>query len=245
MGKDVEWVKLQTDMFDNKKIKYIRTLPEGNNIVLIWVMLLTMAGRCNSGGLVFLTENIPYTTKILADELKFEESIVVMAIGVLEQLEMITTDGNRLLISGWEEYQNVDGLEKIREQTRLRNIEYRKRKRELLEGDVSVTSRVTQSSISISNSNSLSDSSSLSTSSNSKTNKFIKPTIEDIKEYCISRNNNVDAERFIDYYESNGWKVGKNPMKDWKAAVRTWERSNYGSTGKKSGGGSISLEDIL
>ena len=89
---DVEWIKITTDMFDNRKIKYLRTLPEGNNIVLIWVMLLTMAGRCNSGGMIFLTENIPYTTKILADELGFDENIVKVAIAALEKLNMVTTN---------------------------------------------------------------------------------------------------------------------------------------------------------
>lgn len=57
----------------------------------------------------------------------------------------------------------------------------------------------------------------------SKKNK--KPTLEEVKEYCLERNNNVDAELFINYYESNGWKVGRNSMKDWKACVRTWERN--------------------
>ena len=52
------------------------------------------------------------------------------------------------------------------------------------------------------------------------------PTLEDVKAYCNERNNRVDPERFIDYYTANGWKVGKNPMKDWKAAVRTWERQD-------------------
>lgn len=69
------------------------------------------------------------------------------------------------------------------------------------------------------------------------TKKFIPPKVEEVKEYCIERNNNVDAERFIDYYTSNGWKVGKNSMKDWKAAVRTWERRNdnggYNTNSKK------------
>lgn len=59
-----------------------------------------------------------------------------------------------------------------------------------------------------------------------KAKRFTKPTIEDIKEYCIERNNFVDAEKFFDYYSSNGWKVGKNPMKDWKASVRTWEKNS-------------------
>lgn len=59
--------------------------------------------------------------------------------------------------------------------------------------------------------------------------KFVKPTVEEIRAYCRERNNIVDAEHFFDYYESNGWKVGKNTMKDWKAAVRTWERNGYDS----------------
>ena len=58
-----------------------------------------------------------------------------------------------------------------------------------------------------------------------KEKRFKKPTIEEVKEYCLERNNNVNAEQFIDFYESNGWKVGRNSMKDWKAAIRTWERN--------------------
>lgn len=58
-----------------------------------------------------------------------------------------------------------------------------------------------------------------------KAKRFVKPTIEDIFNYCSERENNVDCRKFFDYYESNGWKVGKNPMKDWKASVRTWEKN--------------------
>lgn len=117
---EVKWIKLTTDMFDNRKIKHLRRLPEGNNIVLIWVMLLTMAGRCNAGGMIFLTENIPYTTKMLADELDFEENTVKLALQALEQFEMIVTNGDYFSISGWHEHQNIEGMEKIREQNRIR-----------------------------------------------------------------------------------------------------------------------------
>ena len=55
--------------------------------------------------------------------------------------------------------------------------------------------------------------------------KFTKPTLQEVKAYCIERKNDVDPERFIDFYESNGWMVGKNKMKDWRAAVRNWERN--------------------
>ena len=130
---EVKWVKLTTDMFDNRKIKHLRKLPDGNNIVLIWVMLLTMAGRCNSGGMIFLTENIPYTPKMLADELDFEENTVILALQALENLDMIVTDNGFFTIAGWEEYQNIEGMEKIREQNRLRKQRQRE-KQKLLEG---------------------------------------------------------------------------------------------------------------
>lgn len=131
----VAWVKITTDMFDNRKIKHLRRLPDGNNIVLIWVMLLTMAGRCNAGGMIFLTKNIPYTPKMLADELDFEENTVIRALQALEQFNMIVTDGACFRIAGWEEYQNVEGLEKIREQNRLRQQRKRGKTKQTLIGD--------------------------------------------------------------------------------------------------------------
>ena len=59
--------------------------------------------------------------------------------------------------------------------------------------------------------------------------RFQKPSLEEVQAYCQERGNSVDAQRWYDYYEANGWKVGKNPMKDWKATVRTWERNGYDS----------------
>ena len=129
---DIKWIKITTDMFDNRKIRHLRRLPEGNNIVLIWVMLLTMAGRCNSSGLIFLTENIPYTPKMLADELNFEENTIRLALEALEQLGMIVTDNGFFSISGWEEHQNIEGLEKIREQGRIRKQKQREREKMLI-----------------------------------------------------------------------------------------------------------------
>lgn len=132
---EVKWVKLTTDMFDNRKIKHLRRLPEGNNIVLIWVMLLTMAGRCNSGGMIFLTENIPYTPKMLADELDFEENTVLLALQALEQLDMIVTDNGFFAIAGWEEYQNADKLAELRAKDRERKRLKRAQAKALLSGE--------------------------------------------------------------------------------------------------------------
>jgi hypothetical protein len=58
----------------------------------------------------------------------------------------------------------------------------------------------------------------------SQAKAFVKPTHEEVKAYCAERKNNVDPDKFIDFYESKGWLIGKNPMKDWKACVRTWEK---------------------
>ena len=129
---EVKWIKITTNMFDNRKIRHLRRLPDGNSIVLIWVMLLTMAGRCNAGGMIFLTENIPYTPKMLADELDFEENTVSLALGALENLGMISQDP--LSVTNWEEYQNVEGLDRVREQTRKRVSDYRTRKKAISSG---------------------------------------------------------------------------------------------------------------
>lgn len=65
------------------------------------------------------------------------------------------------------------------------------------------------------------------------TKSFIKPTLEEVRAYCLERNKGVDAEKWYNHYTSNGWRVGRNPMKDWKAAVRTWETNDIGNSQPK------------
>ena len=126
---NIKWIKLNVDMFDNRKIKHIRKLPAGNEVVLIWVMLLTLAGRCNAGGMIFLTENIPYNAKMLADELDFEEATVKLALDALETLGMIcTNDAGFMQIPGWEAHQNVESMDRIRESKRLAQARWRAKK---------------------------------------------------------------------------------------------------------------------
>ena len=67
-----------------------------------------------------------------------------------------------------------------------------------------------------------------------KAKRFIPPTVEEVEAYCSERGNGIDAQSFIDFYESKGWMIGKNKMKDWKAAVRTWERSRNKNSTEKS-----------
>ena len=63
--------------------------------------------------------------------------------------------------------------------------------------------------------------------------RFTPPSLEEVKQYCKERNNSVDPESFVDFYSSKGWMIGKNKMKDWKAAVRTWEQHNFDRKQKK------------
>jgi predicted phage replisome organizer len=212
---DVKWVKLTTDMFDNRKIKHLRKLPEGNNIVLIWVMLLTMAGRCNSGGMIFLTENIPYTPKMLADELDFEENTVALALQVLEQLDMIVTDNGFFTIAGWEEYQNIEGLDKIREQTRKRVAKCREKKL-LAQGSVTSNVTVTQGNDIDVDLDKEKDLDIFTT-----TTTEAAPTLTEVYMYfrsCMDEDYISEAEKFHAYNAKRGWDC----LPEWEATADLW-----------------------
>ena len=137
---DVRWIKIYTDMISNKKIKRIRKLPEGNNIVLIWVFLLAQAGECNKSGALYLTDAIAFRPEDLAIEFDYDVTVINLALITLERFSMIEVFEEIIYIKNWDEYQNIEGMDKIREQTRLRNIKYREKRKQLLLSDVSVTS---------------------------------------------------------------------------------------------------------
>lgn len=115
-------------------------MPEGNNIVLIWLFLLAQAGESNKKGALFLTDTIPFKLEDLAIEFDFEVSVMNLALITLEKFSMIEVFEDIIYIKNWDEYQNIDGLEKIREQTRAR-VERCRNKQKLL--SCSVTSNVT------------------------------------------------------------------------------------------------------
>lgn len=71
------------------------------------------------------------------------------------------------------------------------------------------------------------------------TTRFVAPTVEDVKEYCEERNNNIDAQHFVDHYTANGWMRGKTKIKDWKACIRTWEKNNFNNKSKNSENGGV------
>lgn len=144
---DVTWIKLYIDMFDKRKIKKLRRLPAGNDLLLIWIMLLATAGKCNAGGMIFITESVPFTEEDLADELGFEVNTIRLALTALEDLDMISrSDNGYINITGWEEHQNIDRLAEIREYNRLAKQKSRE-KQKLLQassGDVNDMSMTCQ-----------------------------------------------------------------------------------------------------
>ena len=77
-----------------------------------------------------------------------------------------------------------------------------------------------------------------------KSKAFTPPTLDEVRSYCKERHNGVDAQRFIDFYESKGWMIGKNRMKDWKACVRTWEKSNKKDSGINERNNSSKLQEL-
>jgi predicted phage replisome organizer len=140
---EVKWIKLMTDIWNNRKIKQIKKMPEGKSIVIIWLQILCLAGDINDRGLIYLAKDIPYTDEMLATEFGEELTTIRLALQVLQHFNMIQLVDNILLISNWEKYQNADGLEKIKEQNRIRQSRY-KEKQKLLVDNVSNNVTVTQ-----------------------------------------------------------------------------------------------------
>ena len=123
-----DWVKLATNMFDNKKIKQIEVAPKGKQMLLLWVRLICLAGTINDGGRVYVTKGVPYTNKGLAVELNESVAVVDAAMKLFREYKMIDIDDEHgLYLVGWEKHQNIEGLERIKEQNRLRKQRQRER----------------------------------------------------------------------------------------------------------------------
>lgn len=127
---DVKWIKLSTSMFEDEKIRLIESLPDADTLLIIWIKLLSQAGRTNANGYIFLSENIPFTEEMLSTLFNRPIATVRLALQTFKQFGMIDiTDDQYICISNWEKHQNVDGLEKIREQNRLRKQKQREKLR--------------------------------------------------------------------------------------------------------------------
>lgn len=128
---DVKWIKLSVDIFDNRKIKQIRKLPEGSDICLMWFQLMCLAGQINDYGQVYITEDIPYTDETLATEFDLPIQTVRLGLQIFQKFGMVEIVDDILRLSSWERYQNVEKLDKYREYQRNYHREYRERQKAL------------------------------------------------------------------------------------------------------------------
>lgn len=133
-------------MFDNRKVKQIRKMPDGDAIIVIWIQILCLAGEINSNGMIYFSEDIPYTDEMLATEFDRPINTIRMALNVFRNFKMIEMADDVLLVSNWEKYQNVDSLEKIREQNRIRKQKQRERQKLLLENTEDVSRDISRDS---------------------------------------------------------------------------------------------------
>lgn len=125
---NVKWIKLSTQMFEDEKIRLIEQMPDADTILIIWVKLLSQAGKANANGYIYLSENIPYTDEMLATIFNRPLNTIRLALETFRQFGMIEIDDEHFIsIANWEKHQNVVGLEKIREQNRIRKQRQRER----------------------------------------------------------------------------------------------------------------------
>ena len=144
---EVKWIKITTDIFDNRKIKMLEAMPDGDTILVIWLKLLALAGTTNDNGLVYFTKDMPYTPQMLATAFNRPITTIELALKTFQEFGMIDIFEDIIQVSNWMKYQNVEGMDKIREQTRLRVARHRE-KQKLLTCNVTdnvtnVTSNVT------------------------------------------------------------------------------------------------------
>ena len=164
---DVKWIKISTDIFDNWKIKQIKAMPEGHKMVCVWFQLLCLCGKCNESGLIVLSGKVVANDELLSNIFGEDLKVVQLSLRTFEAFGMIeiTTDGVTK-ISNWDEYQNADGLDKLREYERVRKAKQREKNKKLEEekcpghvpGQIGDKSRDSSISISYSLSNSFSSS---------------------------------------------------------------------------------------
>lgn len=128
---EVKWIKLFVDIWDNRKIRQIETLPDGDTVLVIWLKLLTLAGNINNDGFVYFTKDIPFSDEMLAAHFGKPLNTVKMALDVFQRFGMIEIVNEIIRVSNWEKYQNKQRLDDLKEYNRIKQREHRERVNEM------------------------------------------------------------------------------------------------------------------
>ena len=212
------WLKLKRDFFKRHDIRIIEEMPNGKEYLLFYLKLLVES--IDHEGELRFSDTVPYNEQMLSVITNTNIDVVRSAMKLFVELKIIEVQDdatiymaevNKLIGSEWRSAERMRNLRK-KQQASLCDTNVRKSDTENeLEKDIEKEKEDIKPQ-----------------------KRFTKPTLEDVQAYCAERNKGVDAQKWYDYYSANGWKVGKNPMKDWKAAVRTWERSGDNGKSKPS-----------
>ena len=145
---NVKWIKINVDMFDDEKIKIVQSMPEGDALLIVWIKLITLAGKTNDGGYIYIAENMPYTDEMLSVIMNKPLNTIRLALDTFIKLGMIDNDNKGIYLLNFEKHQSLDKLEKIKEQNRIRVARHREKQKQLPvpeESNVTCNVTVTQS----------------------------------------------------------------------------------------------------
>lgn len=225
------WLKLKKDFFKRHDIKIIEDMENGKDYILFYLKLLCESVD-HSGSLRF-SDTIPYSEKMLSTITGTNIDIVRSAMKVFTSLEMIEIlDDQTIYMREVEKMVGgeSDSAERVRRHRALKEAQSLQ-----CNGVVTIcnTDIDIEKDIDKEQEKEVCADESADTPQTKQVKRFSKPTVEEVAAYCKERNNNVDPQRFWDFYEAKGWKIGKSPMKDWKACVRTWEKDGQGKTPTK------------
>jgi predicted phage replisome organizer len=227
IGTMISWIKLDINILDDAKIKIIRSHPDGNAIVVLWIGLLCLAMKSQRPGLIEISNALPYTLDDLSHLFNIDKKTCELGLHLFKKYKMVDLlEDGAIEVINFSKHQRLEDIEHKRELTKLRVDKFRAKQRQcnalLTHNSVTVTPTDLDLDLDLDKDKD---------KGVKKRRVFVKPTIEDITEYCKERKNNVNPQIWIDHYISNGWMVGKNKMNDWKAAVRTWEARNGNGSG--------------
>ena len=228
-NKKYYYLRLKDNFFDSDELKILESMKDGylySNILL----KLYLRSLKNDGKLV-VNDRIPYNAEMLASVTGHQVGTIKQALSMFKELGLIEIlENGAIYMLDIQNFIGKGSTEADRQRLYDRRISDERKQKKLTQSrNLEEILKKSTPEIEIELEKEIKIEKEIDSSANTTTKRkrFEKPSISDIKQYCIDRNTNVIAEHFFDYYESNGWKVGKNSMKDWKAAVRTWERSEY------------------
>ena len=128
---EVKWIKINVDMFDDEKIKIIQSMPDGDALLVVWIKLITLAGKTNDGGYIYIAENMPYTDEMLSVIMNKPLNTIRLALDTFTKLGMIEIDVRGIYLVNFDKHQSLDRMEKIKEQNRIRKQRQREREKQL------------------------------------------------------------------------------------------------------------------